>query len=192
MIYIIIIKKINIPFLPDGEKAVNAACLDSFIISLSSSWRVFHSYPTEELSIVESYELSCISDHCLSVSKDGRVFVLGSNNMGSLCLCKKDDNVREFTEIFSLKKYFITTAYAGLHHSFFQTTDGKILSCGCNSSCQLVFSKPSRKCIYIPVEMLITSGATFCIAGSNSSIIFSGFIPPNMSNRTIKNHLVIT
>ena len=53
-----------------------------------------------------------MSDHCLAISKDGRVFVLGSNNMGALCLGKKDVNVREFTEISSLKKYFITATYA--------------------------------------------------------------------------------
>ena len=45
-------KKINIQFLPDGEKAVNFACCDNFIISLGASGRVFRSYPTEELSLL--------------------------------------------------------------------------------------------------------------------------------------------
>ena len=40
---------------------------------------------------------------------------------------KGTDDVSEFVEISSLKKYKIKHAYAGFNHSLFQTEDGKVL-----------------------------------------------------------------
>lgn len=87
-------KKIERVFLPFNEKAVGVACCKNFVISLSSNGLVFELKSGSKLSFEEVSELkgakicsiSGIYDHCIAVSKDGRVFVRGkdSENAGSL------------------------------------------------------------------------------------------------------------
>lgn len=112
---------------------------------------------------------------------------------------QEECDFREFTEVTSLSEYKITGAFAGWHHSLFITSEGKVLACGCNSCGQLLLSSgPSSsgkfsqfqndyREIFTPIETSVTSGASFCIAGSNSSIVFCGFVPPNTPNRVLRN-----
>lgn len=78
-----------------------------------------------------------------------------------------------------------SSAYAGGFHSLFVKREGKVLACWRNEFGQLFLSSPGDN-VYLPVETTITSGATFCIAIMNFSVIFiDGDPPPNTPNRPI-------
>lgn len=183
-----------------GEKAISIACCDNFIIALSISGKVFRSQSSFKLSFLEVYELKGIEiigisgfdGHCFAVSKDKRVFVLGSNSSGALGLGQKEGNVSMFTEVKSLNKYKINAAYAGSAHSLFQTEEGKILACGDNKYGQLFTNAPCKEEICEPIETTINSGAAFCIASCNSSIAFIDTVPPNIANKALKSNIDTT
>lgn len=87
-----------------------------------------------------------------------------------------------------LENYKIKEAYAGNNHSLFLTTDGKVLACGSNNYGQIPASSILTnvdKVYYTPVETLVSSGASFCIAGGLVSIFFSNCVPEKMPNKTI-------
>ena len=110
---------------------------------------------------------------CLTVSKEGRVFGLGSNECGELGLGEETKSVSSFTEISSLLGYEIMAAYAGRLHSLFETRKGIILAFGLNDHGQLLLSSgPSEEKVYSPRETTITGGATFCIAGERLRSVF--------------------
>lgn len=138
-----------------------------------------------ELERQEIVYLSGTHKHCIAVSIDGRVFVRGSNSNGQLRLEKGAVDSQQFVQIVSLSRYEISSAYAGGFHSLFVTREGKVLACGRNDFGQLFLSSPGDN-VYLPVETTITSGATFCIAMMNFSVIFiDGDPPPNTPNRPI-------
>ena len=63
----------------------------------------------------------------------------------------------------------------------------KIFSCGCNDWRQLILSNGSGGDVYSPIEITITNGATFCIAGQGLIVVFIGGRPPqNTPNRPIQ------
>ena len=181
--------------LPDGETAVCVACCKNYIYSVSSSGKTYKSKIPKSgnrlnFIIVKSLqnqkitEISGTYNFCLAVREDGRVFGCGSNECGELGLGEEPRNIRKgFVEIWSLKGYKISHAYAGTGHSLFQTYDGEILACGYNLFGQL-FTKPSEKCVYLPFNTGITD-AKFCITGYNLSIVFIGSEPMNSPNRRI-------
>lgn len=70
--------------------------------------------------------------------------------------------------------------------SLFLTSTGKILSCGSNSYWQLVTGQPNTEPVRSPIETMIKEGATFCMAGEDTTAVFIGTNPPpNMPNKTI-------
>ena len=184
--------------LPDGEKASSVACCNDSVFVLSSAGRVFSSViekGSSSLSFSAVLELSgqgivCLSgtyNHCLCVSSEGRVFVRGSNSSGQLGLGEETKSVSSFTMISSLFGYKIRAAYAGHDHSLFETQEGKILSCGHNYNGELLLSSNAGDKVSSPRETMITSGATFCIAGFRISYVFiGGDPPPNTPNRRIQ------
>ena len=187
--------------LPEGEKASSVACCNDAIVVLSSSGRIFSSVIEKgsnvlkfsEVNELSSQEIVCVSgtyEHCICVSRKGRVFARGSNSHGQLGLGKETSSVSSFEEISSLSGLEIRAAYAGGRHSLFETREGKILSCGWNICGQLFLSNGEGEIIYLPRETSITNGATFCIAGWSLSVIFIvGEPPPNTPNRRIQHHL---
>ena len=123
--------------------------------------------------------MSGFNDHCLAVSKEGRVFGRGSNERGQLGLGEKKRASPRFVEIRSLIGKGVRAAHAGNRHSLFESREGKVLSCGNNSYGQLFLSTgPSKSCVYSPTDTTVASGATFCIAGPAFSMIFIGTSPP--------------
>lgn len=124
-------------------------------------------------------EISGSFEHCFVVCEDGSVFCRGSNDFGQLGIGRKPAATKEFTEILPLKKIPITSAYAGYSHSLFQTSTGMILACGLNQYGELLLeSGPCEEMIYTPVETMIKSGASFCIAGQCISAVFNEYDPP--------------
>lgn len=139
-----------------------------------------------EVSELKGIEIICISginEHCLAVSKDGKVFCRGYNNFGQLGLGKDIQKLTEFKEIQSLSKYKIVAAYAGSFHSLFQTEDGRILACGYNRAGELLMA-PCDYNIYEPI-LTNVSNASFFIAGNCSTGIFKNYIPPFCPNKRI-------
>ena len=123
----------------------------------------------------------------MAVSKEGRVFGCGSNEHGKLGIGKETKSVLSFTEISSLGRYEIKSAYAGYSHSLFITQTGQILLCGYNSGGQLLLSSGPGEDVYLPTETTIKCSATFCIAGCCLNIVFIGIDPPpNTPNRQLK------
>lgn len=180
--------------LPGGEKAVSIACCDTFVIVLSNRGRLFESSTkTINFSVIKEIEgemiveISGTGNHCLAVCKDGKVYGRGSNKRGQLGFEKERSNISEFTLISSLSKHKIISASAGLNHSLFITSEGKVLACGSNGNGQLLTSsEPSRADVFSPVETVVSSGASFCIAGTGISCVFVGCKPPiNTPNRVI-------
>ena len=119
--------------LQEGQIASSIACLENSIFVLCKSGRVLYSKSNHikfkvDVNLVgkEIVCLSGTSNHCIAVTKEGRVFACSSNEYGQLGLYTKGKFVKEFTEISSLKGYEIQEAYAGHYHSLFMTRDGKI------------------------------------------------------------------
>lgn len=184
--------------LPDGEKAISVACCDTFIIVLSSNGHVYRSSSsgTSDLTLIEDISphnseivhISGTRNHCFATDRNGTVFALGSNSNGRLGIGENVKQTDEFLPVQPLENYKIKEAYAGNNHSLFLTTDGKVLACGSNNYGQIPASgilTSVDKVYYTPVETLVSSGASFCIAGGLVSIFFSNCIPEKMPNKTI-------
>lgn len=147
---------------------------------------------SDELNFAEVAELSgkqvtCLSgtnDHCLAVTKEGRVFGRGSNGLGQLGLGKGKSRVLSFTEIVSLNCK-IRSAYAGFALSFFESIDGKVIACGCISSGELLIDSGAGDDVYEPTEITVTGGSAFCVTGFGLSMIFIGKVPQNSPNMQI-------
>lgn len=183
-------------FLPGKEKASCVACGRTFILALSISGRVSSCHLSsdgkidstfnlvKELEDVKCVQVSAMWDHYLAVTEDGRVFALGSNVSGQIGLGIEVHSVDEFTQIETLKKYKIKSAFAGYMHSLFITNDGRLLSCGRNSFGQLFMDDgPSEGVVYEPIETYLNKGVTFAIAGPGISAAFIDVQPPpNMPN----------
>lgn len=152
--------------LPNGEKAVCAACCIDSVLVLSASGKVFETISdirkTSKIQFAEVKELegktfvhiSGSYCHFLAVCDDGRVFYQDRIY---------ESEAAKFTEISSLRN--IVSASAGYKHSLFLTSKGE------------VFKDYSSNRLYSP-ETLITNGATFAIAGDYLSAVFVWVQPP--------------
>lgn len=179
--------------LPGSEKAVKLACCDESVIALSENGRVYECslkskkksfIEVKELSKIKINEISGTSNHFLAIAIDGSVYGRGSNNRGKLGIPDDVGDLEEFKVINSLSKYKIVDASAGNFDSLFRTSEGKIIGCGWNVFDELMIPSNDRSCM--PTETLITKGATFCISGSHTSIVFVDVEPPpNTPNRKI-------
>ena len=169
------------------------------VIVLSSNGRVFSSKiksescilkfsPVSELSGYEIVWVSAASTYCLAVSKDGSVFEFGFYLSGQFNKEKGAKSTKSFTKISSLSGYKIRAAYSEDFYTLFETQEGKILSCGSNKNGQLLLSSgPSEEKVLLPTETTITGGATFCVTGLCTSVVFvGGDPPPNMPNLPVK------
>lgn len=129
--------------------------------------------------------LSLASIIIVLLFKQGKVFVHGvdSSNLGYLGLGNNIIETTKFVEILSLNKYKICQAYAGCHHSLFQTNDGLLLACGKNDFDELLLhNEPSNEKVFDPVETRVIN-ASFCIVGNISTTVLR-FVPPVSQNRT--------
>lgn len=187
---------INAISLPDEEKASSVACCEDLVVVLSMNGRVFMSsldncseIEFSEVDELKGKECICVSgtsEHCFAVTKEGKVFVRGSNERGQIGLGENVEKVSSFTEIPFLSEYEIRAAYAGCNHSLFETKEGKLLSCGANYYGQLLLRCGPGDDVYLPTETTITSGAEFCIAGWGLTAVFIGTPPPNTPNMRIQ------
>lgn len=184
--------KLEPSLLPNGEKAIFVACCNEAIFVLNENGRVYKSSAKKNLSfhlvdeLNDIVQLSGTCNHCLAVSRDGKVFGWGVNDSGCLGIGNESDKFVKFTLINSLCDYNIANAYAGSSHSLFQTVDGKLLSCGKNKFGQLFLDDLSNEEVLSPVETTIKSGVSFCIAGENTSFVFINGLPPNCPNQKVK------
>ena len=184
--------------LPGREKASSVACCRDSVFALSASGRVFASgvgvsgcVPVfTDVAELSGKEIVCVSgtyEHCLAVSKEGRVFGRGSNSRGQLGLGRGTGEVSSFTEISSLGRREIRSASAGDFHSLFETREGKILSCGRNGCGELLLSGGRGGDVHSPAEAAVAGCAGFCTAGSSVSAVFVGCgAPPNAPNRRVE------
>lgn len=195
-------KELKIINLPNEDKAIKLACCNKFVIALGSSGKAYIStYPKTGISeFREIPELAgnVIQDiagtyhHCFCVTDTGKVFGYGNNSSCTLGFPKTSKKIEKFNEITKLKKYHIVEVYAGYSHSLFKTDDGKLISCGSNSSGETLHSiKPPRDIVYPPKKLQTKfSNANFCIAGEFTTIFFQGDeFPSNMANRKIQKPL---
>lgn len=193
--------------LPNQEKAIKITNFNySFgVYALSSTGKVYHfpicenllssprffSFP--ELEGINFVDISSGGQHLLALSDDGRVFGFGSNEQGQLGVGKEIKKALYCMEIKTLSQYNICAISAGMDHSLFKTTDGKILACGSNKFGQLILnSGASNECFYLPVETSINSNAKYMIADNGYSIVFIDCDPINSPNRVIKNDEINT
>lgn len=186
--------KIETNFLPNGDKAVKVACCYSFFICLGESGKIYESQISGTLPVkfeeVEEFhdkvvvDVSGSYDFCFVVLNDGRVFGQGSNWHCKLGLPEEIKSVSSFTEIESLRKYKIVSAFTGSSHSIFKSSEGKMIVCGYNNNGQLFLSP--KEIIFPPEEVDFCYGFSFCATGDSSSVSFVGIDPPkNMSNMKI-------
>lgn len=190
-------------FLPKGEKATSIACCNSFIVVSTSSGRVFGSSledlesgrscrlffdPVVELEDEEIVEVCGTVENCLALSSKGEIFGLGSSEWGQIGLGTITTLSSKFTKILALNDYDIVAASSGCFHSIFVTSQGKVLTSGNNGCGQLLIKDgPTSDFAFSPVETVIKSGCSFCIAGNNVSVLFVDCDPPqNSPNRAIR------
>ena len=181
--------------LPGGDRAVKAACGDDTVIALGESGRVFECSmkaakksfsEVGELSGIKINEISGIYRHFFAVSDVGQVFGRGNNYNSKLGMASDIKEIKEFKPIESLSKRQIVEVSAGINDSLFRTSEGKILGCGWNDDGELMLISGNKTNVFPPEDTLVTSGATFCISGCCTSVVFAGVEPPpNTPNRKI-------
>lgn len=178
--------------LPDNEKAVSIAFTDKKLLSLSSNGKLyiaeinrgdsFNYLPVKEIifhSIKELEGINIVSisgyhNDYLAVSDEYKVYGYGCNYNESLGIPDYNSSIPKFELITSLQQYKIISACI------------KVLACGKNSYGELLLSQgKSKDKICLPIETVVDSGATYCIARDNISAIFVNFDAPNCPNRTI-------
>lgn len=185
-------------FLPNNVKPIKISCSQHFVFAIDSNGRLYESAlyifagglrlnEVSELKDIKIIDVSVSNMHCLVVSGDERVFAFGLFNPGITDSKNTLERLEHFTEITSLRNCHICAVSTSQCYSLFRSTDGKILACGSNS-CNELFLKngPCNVPIYKPIETIVTSGASFCIAGSSCSAVFMGIEPPNGPNKIIK------
>ncbi|KAK8888243.1 putative E3 ubiquitin-protein ligase herc4 [Tritrichomonas musculus] len=181
--------KLDSVSLPDGEKAVSVSCCFEKLLALSSNGKVYESpvslnkklsfKQVTEFADIEIIDISGTADHCLALSKEGRVYARGKNNYGQLGLNEEVQDLPKFTSLSSLNDYKIEAVYAGQSHSLFRTSDGKVISCGSNIGCELLDGRDLDESVEDGlVETSIEKGASFCIAGYGISVVFIDCDPP--------------
>lgn len=184
--------------LPDGEKCAGIACCNTFLVFLSTTGRIFGTFLTEngkwnkfveilELRDKKFVQVAGTCGHCFCVTDAGRVYGIGSNEFGQLGLGPKAPKViKKFTIIDLLVSHKIVSAYAGMYHSLFLNTEGRVIACGKNDRGQLFLDSLEKDLFTSPKETLIRSKCTFLIAGGNLSIAcINGNPPKNCPNQTI-------
>lgn len=199
--------------LPFNEKAISVACCNNFLVALSNRGKVFangamnyqskagiketHFARIDEFRGIRIIHISGTYEHCIAVSIDGRVFVVGANNVNQLGLGNVINRLKNnppqnshyrydwfdnFTQLISVhfsETSKIVAAYAGRDFSFFVAEDGKLYACGSNYYRQLFSdNNPNTKESYdIPIETTITNGTTFVIAGNHFAVALVGCEP---------------
>lgn len=184
-------QKIEPKFLPFGDKAVKLACCYLSIIALGQSGRVYESDIINKFEEVKEFagkkvvDISGTNGHYLAVLSDGKVFGRGYNWCCKLGFSPDVNLVSSFTEIKSLSKYKIVSAFAGTSHSIFKSSNGKMIVCGYNEDGQL-FST-DKETIFPPAEVEFCQGFSFCAANDASSVVFVGIdAPKNIPNKKIE------
>ena len=116
-----------------------------------------------------------------AVSEKGQVFRFG-NDMNN-----------KFTLIHSLLEYKIDKVYAGSYHSFFLTSDGKLLGLGKNSHGELFINNNGHE-IVIPtkISILMKEKVLFCCAGYDLSVISTNNSIRMSPNKKITNYSKIS
>ena len=172
------------------------ACLKGYILVLSHLYHVYESKIEktvegqlefnliDELFDKEITQISGSYEHAFAVAKDGRVFGRGSNNFGQLAVGKGVEFAEKFTEITSLSKFQVKNVSAGVSHSLFLTSEGKVLACGNNFIGQLpLASGMKKKIVFTPVETVFNEDVTFCVAGAGETAVFTNLpVPLNTPN----------
>lgn len=188
--------------LPSGDKAVQVSCCDHFMVVLGLSGKVYMSdLPDEkvqsyefvevpELSNLKIVEVSGSFGRCFAICEDGRVFGYKKRDIFTLGVDDKICSLKKFKVIKSLMIHKVVHASAGMDHSIFTTSDGKVLTCGANIWAQLMINKPQSEGKTYPSITHVSSNASFCIAGFGGSVVFEGELPKNMPNMSIKNKLL--
>lgn len=187
--------QINPISLPNDDKAINVAFADDYdVYAIGKSGKLYHSSENGKLNFKQVDELnnfpivsiSAFNKNCLAVASDGRVFATGPNKCGQIGMGKDLKDSKRFTDISALHASSIKAAYAGCNYSLFQTKEGKILACGANDCGQLLLSSENDKDnAYFPKSTVVEEGGLVCIAGYNTSAVFTGIAPPNMPNKSI-------
>ncbi|KAK8883177.1 hypothetical protein M9Y10_045827 [Tritrichomonas musculus] len=134
-----------------------------------------------ELKGIKIDNISGSHKHCFAVNDDKEVFGWGDNTYGCLGVGKR---LYIFTKIETLNAYKITDAYAGFSHSFFKTTEGKILACGHSNYGELSLDSQDKDCYSEPVETKIAN-PSFCILGHYLTLAFIGCDPIKSPNRKV-------
>ena len=176
-------------YLPANNKAASIAWSKENVYLLSWTNRLFESKKKQkptftevtELKGIEIINISGFQDHCIAISKDNRVFVIGSNSDGQLGFDKKIKDVKKFTENEFFKDLKIVEAFAGSYHSLFKTSNGEIYSCGYNDYGQLILDRSVGKNVFKPTKTNV-SDVSFCVAGGGSTAIFRYYRPLMNSN----------
>ena len=147
-------KFIEPKYLPNGEKAVDIACLLDFLYVLSSTGKLYMSKnansfnisfkQVEEFRKINVIQISGTYKHILTLTEEGTVYSKGRNFCGELGTGDKKDKLKKFFEISSLNRYKIRYVSAGELHSLFLTTEGKILACGNNIKKQCFYETESE------------------------------------------------
>lgn len=112
--------------------------------------------------------------HCFILTESGEVFARGSNEFGKLGFAKRFKEQTQFVKVTALSHSKIVKVSAGYNHSLFIDENGAVYACGENIDGNLFLDESvTQEDVYLPVLTTIESGATFCLAGRDMSVVIT-------------------
>ncbi|CAG00876.1 unnamed protein product, partial [Tetraodon nigroviridis] len=114
-------------------------------------------------------QISCGDEHTALITKNGRLFMFGSNNWGQLGLGSKV-TVNKPTCVKALKSEKVLLAACGRNHTLICTGEGRVFSSGGNSEGQLGLGDCEERTTFRRIHALDSLGPIKMLAaGSNTS-----------------------
>ena len=180
--------------LPCNNLPISVCFQDNFVYALSSLNKVYMCNLDSALGFTNVVELDNVSvkmisgssSHCIAVCNDGTVYSCGCNKDGRLGSGNKK-NSETFNQILVLSNIHIVEASAGAFHTIFINKFGKVYTCGFDGFGECLLGSSTDCDNLSPKATQITSGARFCMAGKQKSVVFVDCDPPPKSpNRVLQ------
>ena len=183
------------------EAVYDVCCGENFVVAISLSGRLFangtlkSNLANSDNSFIEVPsmknirvdQVSAYDDHCLAVTKDGKIYAAGSNSEGKLGIAGIKE-CTDFLQITELADQHVTFASAGFDHSLIITSQGKLYGCGKNDVGQLMSDPNIHHNPQITTPTLITPNnpddrVTYAWTGTGTSVVLVNGDPPRHSGK---------
>ncbi|OHT11289.1 hypothetical protein TRFO_19406 [Tritrichomonas foetus] len=132
--------------------------------------------PVESLNDIKIVRVFGCHRHCLALTEDGEILVMGANVSGQHGN-NNTDNTNTFSQVKHLAVEKIVSAAVGYAHSAFVTAEGKLFTCGSNEFGQLGHSAIGTD-VKVPTPAQVDGKVTHVWAGAYSTAALVDVEPP--------------